>query len=132
MKRILIVMLIALGTYACKSDHGHYTTNDTNELQNEADTSAISGEFNSRGALREGLPQHGASDTLGGDKILEENNVPSTVTEKIHNDPSLSNRQITNVRQFARGDTTFYELTYDGESSNKVVFDQYGYKGGDQ
>ncbi len=120
-------MLIVLGIHACKSDHGYYTTGETNEFQIEADTSSITGEFNSRGELREGLPQHGASDTLGRDKILEENNVPASVQEEIHNDASLSNRQITNVRQFASGDTTFYELTYDGES-NKVIFDQYGHK----
>lgn len=131
MKRILSIMLIALGINACKSDHGYYTTSETNEFEIEADTSSITREFNSRGELRQGLPQHGASDTLGRDKILEENNVPSTVQDEIYNDASLSNRQITNVRQFASGDTTFYELTYDGES-DKVIFDQYGHKSSSQ
>jgi len=122
-------MCIAIGIIACESKEGAYSSGDDAEIQNEADTTTIDGELNSRGAPREGLPHEGAGDTIGLDRILQENNVPAAVIEKINSDASLSSREITSVREFDRGDTTFYELTYDGEESNKVVLDQFGGKG---
>ncbi|MEX2513262.1 MAG: hypothetical protein WD398_10175 [Cyclobacteriaceae bacterium] len=128
MKLIWSIVLMSFVMLACNSRQDDQTYGSGTELRNDGDTTDIIGELNSRGNPREGLPQHGASDTLGTNRVLDENNVPPLIIEKIENDDSLNNRQITSVREFTRNDTTFYEFKLDDESSGKIVYDQYGSK----
>jgi hypothetical protein len=52
-------------------------------------------------------------------------NVPRQIQDAIRNDNTLSQRNIRNSRTFTRDGRTYYELTFEGDTT-RIVFDEQG------
>jgi hypothetical protein len=53
-------------------------------------------------------------------------NVPQRIRDQVERDNSLRNRNIRQSRAYMQDGRTYYELTFDGNENQKIVYDELG------
>jgi hypothetical protein len=53
-------------------------------------------------------------------------NVPQRIRDEVERDNSLKNRNLVQSRAYTQDGRTYYELTFDGDEEQKIVFDELG------